>query len=430
MGKTMDQNMYQQYVNILKEELVPAMGCTEPIAVAYAAALARKTLGEIPEIADVIVSGNIIKNVKSVIVPNTGGMHGLEAAASAGIAAGDADRELEVLAGVTEEEIPAIQEYLESHEINVQRADTDRVFEIDLRVYKGENSARVLICDRHTNVVRIEKNGKPVFEKECGEDAEGQKKTDRSVLNIEDIIEFAETADLNDVEETLQRQIDYNTAIAREGLGKPYGARIGQVLLASYGDSVQNQAKAWAAAGSDARMGGCDLPVVINSGSGNQGITISLPIIKYAEYLKADHEHLLRALIIGNLTAIHLKTGIGCLSAYCGATSAGAGAAAGITYLYGGGMKEISHTIVNTLAINSGVVCDGAKASCAAKIASAIEAGLLGMNMYKQGSEFYSGDGIVTKGVENTIDNIGELARDGMADTDKEIIHIMLKKRA
>jgi L-cysteine desulfidase len=430
MGKMMDQNMYQQYVNILKEELVPAMGCTEPIAVAYAAALARKTLGEIPEIADVIVSGNIIKNVKSVIVPNTGGMHGLEAAASAGIAAGDADRELEVLAGVTEEEIPAIRDYLESHEINVQRANTDRVFEIDLRVYKGENSARVLICDRHTNVVRIEKNGKPVFEKECGEDAEGQKKTDRSVLNIEDIIEFAETADLNDVEETLQRQIDYNTAIAREGLGNPYGARIGQVLLASYGDSVQNQAKAWAAAGSDARMGGCDLPVVINSGSGNQGITISLPIIKYAEYLKADHEHLLRALIIGNLTAIHLKTGIGCLSAYCGATSAGAGAAAGITYLYGGGMKEISHTIVNTLAINSGVVCDGAKASCAAKIASAIEAGLLGMNMYKQGSEFYSGDGIVTKGVENTIDNIGELARDGMADTDKEIIHIMLKKRA
>ena len=270
----------------------------------------------------------------------------------------------------------------------------------------------------------------PEYVKQDNEEDAFPQKTDHSVLNIEEIVEFAEQADLEDVKETLQRQIDYNTAIAREGLGNPYGARIGQVLLESYGDSVQNQAKAWAAAGSDARMGGCGLPVVINSGSGNQGITVSLPIIKYAEYLDSGREKLLCALIIGNLTAIHLKTGIGCLSAYCGATSAGAGAAAGITYLYGGGLEEISHTIVNTLAINSGVVCDGAKASCAAKIASAVEAGLLGMNMYKQGSEFYSGDGIVTKGVENTIDNVGELAREGMADTDKEIIHIMLKKRA
>ena len=426
----MDEKKYQQYVNILKEELVPAMGCTEPIAVAYAAALARKTLGQVPERADVIVSGNIIKNVKSVIVPNTGGMHGLEAAAAAGITAGEADRELEVLAGVEEDEIPAIQEYLDTHEINVQRADTDRVFEIDLRVYSGAESARVLICDRHTNVVRIEKNGTPEYVKQDNEEDAFPQKTDHSVLNIEEIVEFAERADLEDVKETLQRHIDYNTAIAREGLGNPYGARIGQVLLESYGDSVQNQAKAWAAAGSDARMGGCGLPVVINSGSGNQGITVSLPVIKYAEHLNSGRDKLLRALIIGNLTAIHLKTGIGCLSAYCGATSAGAGAAAGITYLYGGGLEEISHTIVNTLAINSGVVCDGAKASCAAKIASAVEAGLLGMNMYKQGSEFYSGDGIVTKGVENTIDNVGELAREGMADTDKEIIHIMLKKRA
>ncbi len=426
----MDKKLYQQYVDILKEELVPAMGCTEPIAVAYAAALARKTLGRLPERAEVVVSGNIIKNVKSVIVPNTGGMHGIEAAAAAGISQGDADRELEVLAGVEEDKIPDIRDYLDTHEITVAQADTDRVFEIDIRVFRAGESARVLICDSHTNVVRIEKNGEAVYVNKNGGDAALPKKTDHNVLNIDDIIVFADEADLEDVEETLQRQIDYNTAIAREGLGNAYGARIGQVLLASYGDSIHNQAKAWAAAGSDARMGGCDLPVVINSGSGNQGITVSLPIIKYAEYLESGKDKMMRALIIGNLTAIHLKTGIGCLSAYCGATSAGAGAAAGITYLYGGGRREIGHTIVNTLAINSGVVCDGAKASCAAKIASAIEAGLLGMNMYKHGSEFYSGDGIVTKGVENTIANVGELAREGMAGTDKEIISLMLRKHA
>lgn len=425
----MERNLYDAYVAILHEELVPAMGCTEPIAVAYAASLARRALGTIPERADVVVSGNIIKNVKSVIVPNTGGMHGIEAAAAAGIAKGDPDRELEVLAAITDKEIPNIREYLDTHEIEVHRADSNRVFEIDLRVFAGEDSARVVIYDRHTNVVRIEHNQDVLFEQKKTEDTE-EKKTDRSQMSIESIVEFAKTVDLSDVEEVLERQIDYNTAIAREGLGNDYGARIGKILLASYGDSIENRAKAWAAAGSDARMGGCDLPVVINSGSGNQGMTISLPIIKYAEHLEARHEQLLRALVIGNLTAIHLKTGIGCLSGYCGATSAGCGAAAGITYLYGGDFDEIAHTIVNTLAINSGVICDGAKASCAAKIASSVEAGLLGMNMYRKGSEFISGDGIVTKGVENTIENVGELAREGMADTDREIIEIMLKKRA
>ena len=423
----MDEKLYQDYVNILREELVPAMGCTEPIAIAYAAALAGKTLGTVPEKLDVCVSGNIIKNVKSVIVPNTGGMHGIEAAAAAGALLGDADRELEVLSVIRAEDIPALRRYMEEAEICVSRAETDRVFEIRLTAFSGTHSAGVFITDHHTNVVEIRKDQQIIFRADP-EAEQNAGKTDHSVLTIEHIVEFAEAADLKDVSETLERQIACNTAIAREGLDHPYGARIGQIPLDAGRDGVQNQAKAWAAAGSDARMSGCDMPVVINSGSGNQGITVTLPVVKYAEHLQVSHEKLLRALIIANLTAIRLKAGIGCLSAYCGATTAGCGAAAGITYLYGGGLREISHTIVNTLAINSGVVCDGAKASCAAKIASSIEAGLLGMHMFQRGSEFRSGDGIVTKGVENTIDNIGDLARNGMAGTDREIIDIMLSR--
>ena len=283
--------------------------------------------------------------------------------------------------------------------------------------------------DGHTNVVLVRRNEEILYESSMLSEApdEAVHKTDHSLLEVEKIVLFAEEVELEDVTEVLERQITYNTAIAEEGLRGKYGANIGNVLLTAYGNSVGNRAKAWAAAGSDARMSGCELPVVINSGSGNQGITVSLPIIVYAEELHASKEQLYRALVIGNLIAIHLKTGIGCLSAYCGATSAGCGAAAGITYLYGGGYKEIAHTVVNALAINSGMVCDGAKASCAAKIASAVGAGLLGMEMYRQGSQFVGGDGIVTKGVEKTIMNVGDLAREGMAQTDKEIIQIMLR---
>lgn len=425
----MNRELYNTYVHILEEELIPAMGCTEPIAIAYAASIARAALGMLPEHVEIHVSGNIIKNVKSVIVPHTGGLHGIEAAVAAGLVAGDQQRELEVIADVTEEQIKQIKAYLEQTEITVAQAETERVFEIDLRAEKDGRRVQVKIVDGHTNVVLVRRNEEILYESSMLSEApdEAVHKTDHSLLEVEKIVLFAEEVELEDVTEVLERQIAYNTAIAEEGLRGKYGANIGNVLLTAYGNSVGNRAKAWAAAGSDARMSGCELPVVINSGSGNQGITVSLPIIVYAEELHASKEQLYRALVIGNLIAIHLKTGIGCLSAYCGATSAGCGAAAGITYLYGGGYKEIAHTVVNALAINSGMVCDGAKASCAAKIASAVGAGLLGMEMYRQGSQFVGGDGIVTKGVEKTIMNVGDLAREGMAQTDKEIIQIMLR---
>ena len=425
----MNRELYNTYVHILEEELIPAMGCTEPIAIAYAASIARAALGMLPEHVEIHVSGNIIKNVKSVIVPHTGGLHGIEAAVAAGLVAGDQQRELEVIADVTEEQIKQIKAYLEQTEITVAQAETERVFEIDLRAEKDGRRVQVKIVDGHTNVVLVRRNEEILYESSMLSEApdEAVHKTDHSLLEVEKIVLFAEEVELEDVTEVLERQITYNTAIAEEGLGGKYGANIGNVLLTAYGNSGGNRAKAWAAAGSDARMSGCELPVVINSGSGNQGITVSLPIIVYAEELHASKEQLYRALVIGNLIAIHLKTGIGCLSAYCGATSAGCGAAAGITYLYGGGYKEIAHTVVNALAINSGMVCDGAKASCAAKIASAVGAGLLGMEMYRQGSQFVGGDGIVTKGVEKTIMNVGDLAREGMAQTDKEIIQIMLR---
>lgn len=425
----MNRELYNTYVHILEEELIPAMGCTEPIAIAYAASIARAALGMLPEHVEIHVSGNIIKNVKSVIVPHTCGLHGIEAAVAAGLVAGDQQRELEVIADVTEEQIKQIKAYLEQTEITVAQAETERVFEIDLRAEKDGRRVQVKIVDGHTNVVLVRRNEEILYESSMLSEApdEAVHKTDHSLLEVEKIVLFAEEVELEDVTEVLERQITYNTAIAEEGLRGKYGANIGNVLLTAYGNSVGNRAKAWAAAGSDARMSGCELPVVINSGSGNQGITVSLPIIVYAEELHASKEQLYRALVIGNLIAIHLKTGIGCLSAYCGATSAGCGAAAGITYLYGGGYKEIAHTVVNALAINSGMVCDGAKASCAAKIASAVGAGLLGMEMYRQGSQFVGGDGIVTKGVEKTIMNVGDLAREGMAQTDKEIIQIMLR---
>ena len=421
----MDQALYSAYVKILEEELVPAMGCTEPIAVAYAAALARKALGEMPQSVEVHVSANIIKNVKSVVVPHTGGLRGIGAAVAAGIVAGDADRELEVLSAVTEEQVEAMAAYLKDTPISIAASDNGYIFDIQIRANAGEHTAFVQIAGSHTNVIRVEKDGVVLRSLEYTEGGQAEK-TDRSLLNVESIIEFADCVNIEDVKAILDRQIDFNTTIAEEGLSGKWGANIGRVLLNAYGNDVANRAKATAAAGSDARMSGCEKPVVINSGSGNQGMTASLPVIVYAKELNTTREQLYRALVVSNLVTIHLKTGIGRLSAYCGATSAGCGAGAGITYLYGGKANEISHTIVNAVAINSGMVCDGAKASCAAKIASAVEAGLLGMQMQMQGEQFYGGDGIVVKGVENTIRNVGRLARYGMAETDKEIINMMI----
>ncbi|MGN1377194.1 MAG: serine dehydratase subunit alpha family protein [Dorea sp.] len=423
MNKTDEK--YQAYVQILKEELIPAMGCTEPIALAYAAAKAREVLGGIPDRVWIGASGSIIKNVKSVIVPNTNHLKGIPAAAAAGIVAGEAKKELEVISEVSEEKRNQIAEFLEQAEITVDYIDNGIVFDIIIEVYKGASSAKVRIANYHTNIVRIEKNGEIVLDIPVeGESEEGL--TDRSLLDVEAIWDFINTVDIDDIREVLSRQIEYNTAIADEGLRGNYGANIGSVLLSMYGDDVRNRAKARAAAGSDARMNGCELPVIINAGSGNQGMTCSLPVLEYAKELNAGEEKTYRALALSNLIAIHQKTGIGRLSAYCGAVSAGAAAGAGIAYLCGGGYEEVIHTVVNALAIVSGMVCDGAKASCAAKIAASVDAGILGYHMFLQGQQFYAGDGIVTKGVEATIHNIGRLGKDGMKETNAEIIRMMI----
>ena len=421
----MERNLYDAYLRLLHRELVPAMGCTEPIAVAYAAAVAAGELKCLPETVDIRVSANIIKNVKSVIVPNTGGLHGLEAAAAAGIIAGEPDKKLLVISQVTRQQQEEIARYLTTAAFSVKESDSGALFDIQITLTGGGHRTMCRIAEDHTNIVCIQQDGNTLYERRLN-DPQEESAQEKALLSVEKIVEFADTARLSDVQELLERQIRCNMDIAKEGLEHPYGARIGQVLLKARGSDIVTRAKAYAAAASDARMGGCEKPVVINSGSGNQGITASVPVILYAEELQASREQLYRALLVSNLVTLHLKSGIGPLSAYCGAISAGCGAAAGVTYLYGGKFREIAHTVVNALAINSGVICDGAKASCAAKIASAVEAGLLGMEMFRQGSQFMGGDGIVTKGVENTIRNVSQLASEGMRKTDAEIIKIML----
>ena len=419
---------YRAYIDILKEELVPAMGCTEPIAIAFAAAKARATLGAIPDRVEITVSGNIIKNVKSVIVPNTGGMKGIEAAAAAGIVVGDAERVLEVLADVSAEDKPSISSFMHSVPIIVRPSQGDVIFDIDITLHKGNDYSRLRIKDYHTNVVLIQKNGETLFEAPEIE-LSSQGLTDRGLLTIRDIVDFADTVQLEDVRAVLERQIEYNTAIANEGIRGAWGARVGRVLLDVYGYDVKIRAKAMAAAGSDARMSGCEMPVIIVSGSGNQGMAASLPVIVYAREYDVGQAKLLRSLVVSNLVTIHQKTWIGRLSAFCGAVNAGCGAGAGIAYLLGGDYDVIAHTLVNALAIVSGIVCDGAKASCAAKIASAVDAGILGYQMYVRGLQFQGGDGIISKGVENTIANVGKLGKDGMRETDREILRIMLSNK-
>ena len=417
---------YKNYLQILKEELVPAMGCTEPIAIAYAAAKAKKVLGCMPERIIVEVSGNIIKNVKSVIVPNTGHLKGIAAATAAGIIAGQSEKKLEVISDVTEEDKQKIKEYLSTHPIEVKLVDTPFIFDIQMNVFYKDSYVKVRIVNYHTNIILIEKNGEILYHKEATVSKE-EGLSGKELLNVEDIVDFANSVDIQDIEDIIGRQIEYNSRIAEEGLKNSYGANIGSVLISTYGSDVKVRAKAKAAAGSDARMNGCELPVIIVSGSGNQGMTASLPVIEYGNELKVSKEKLYRALIISDLVTIHQKTGIGRLSAYCGAVCAGAGSGAGIAYLYGGGYREISHTIVNALSIVSGMICDGAKASCAAKIATAVDAGILGYHMFKEGQQFKGGDGIVKKGIEATISNVGKLAKEGMKETDKEIIKIMME---
>ena len=417
--------LYQQYINILKEELRPAMGCTEPIALAYGAAKARQVLGAVPDKVRLFVSGNIIKNVKSVVVPNTGGLHGLAAALCAGIIAGDADRELQVISSVPREKHGKIKEYMDTLDLDIQPAYSELVFDIDIIVYAGNDCVRLRIANHHTNIVLIEKNGEKLLERDVTESSEDQL-TDKSCLTIENIVAFADCLDVEDVRGYVDEQIRCNLEIAEEGLKGDWGANIGTVLLRRQGQSVAKKASAYAAAGSDARMSGCEKPVMIVSGSGNQGITASVPVAVYAKENGIPEEQLLKAVALSDLVTIHQKAGIGRLSAYCGAISAGCGAGAGIAYLNGGDAHAIAHTVVNAIAILSGTICDGAKPSCAAKIAAAVDAGILGYHMYLEGQQFYGGDGIVTKGVDNTVYNVGKLAREGMRQTDRTILEIML----
>ena len=423
----LSDEIQKMYLAILKEELVQATGCTEPIAIAYAAARLRNILGKEPEKIRAEVSGNIIKNVKSVIVPNTGGLKGIAAAIAAGAIAGDASKILQVIASVPETLHTKIADYAQTTPIEIICADTPRLLDISLTGWADGHSAKVHIANNHSNIIFEEKDGTVLLEKDTGNSAEDSL-TDKSVLNLKDIIEFANTTDLYKAGPLLEAQINCNMTIAEEGLKNNWGANIGSVLLKEYPQGIKTEAKAWAAAGSDARMSGCELPVVILSGSGNQGITASVPVIRYAMNLGVSREKLYRALLISDLVTIHQKSGIGRLSAYCGAVSAGVGAGAGIAYLLDGSYDAIAHTIVNAVAIISGTICDGAKPSCAAKIAASVDAGILGYNMYRNQQEFKGGDGIVTKGVENTIANIGVLAQEGMRQTDRTILSIMTEK--
>lgn len=400
-----------------------AMGCTEPIAISYACAKATQVLDHLPDRIVVKASGSIIKNVKSVIVPHTNGLKGIEVAAAAGALYGDADAKLEVLSSATREQIEELPEYVQNTNITVQHIEQGHVFDLEIHVYYEQEHASVRIVDTHTNIVQIEKNWQVIFEDKT---TSLELKADHSALIMKQIWDFSQTVDIDDVKEILDRQIACNMAIANEGIHNSYGANIGHVILNMDSDCVKTRAKAYAAAGSDARMNGCELPVVINSGSGNQGITCCVPVVVYAKELDCTQEQLYRALVLSNLTAIYIKTGIGTLSAFCGAVSAGAAAGAGIAYLHNGTYKEIQHTIVNALAILSGTICDGAKASCAAKIASSVDAGIMGYYMYKNKQQFYAGDGIVAHSVDETIQNIGTLGSQGMLQTNDKIIEMMI----
>lgn len=423
----MDSALYANYLAILKHELIPALGCTEPIAIAYAAAKARQILGDFPDAVEMQLSGNIIKNVKGVTVPNSGGMKGIDAAAVLGIVGGNADKALEVLEEIRPEHIEKTKELTSRHICSCTLAEGVSNLYISAKVTKGEHYAEVTIVDQHTNITRIVKDGEILLSSESQKE-EAKADIDKSKLTVKDILEFADQVRIEDVEEILERQIRLNTAISQEGLDNNYGAQIGKTLMHVWGKGITTRACARAAAGSDARMGGCSMPVVINSGSGNQGMTVSLPVIAYAEEWEVSRQKLYRSLVVSNLIAIHQKHYIGSLSAYCGAVSAACGAGAGITYMYGGSYQQVSLTIINTLGNIGGIVCDGAKPSCAAKIASSVDAALMAFHLSIQNKSFLPGEGIIRGDVEETIKSMGYIGRVGMKETDTEILNIMIDR--
>lgn len=422
--KQMERYVYDNYIAILKSELVPALGCTEPIAISYASGKARQTLGKTPERMDIFFSGNILKNVMGVTVPNSGGMRGVESAAILGAVGGNPDRGLEILESLTAADIEKAKALKNTDFCTCHLLPEEENLYIRVEVFSGEESALVEIRTKHTHITRIEKNGECLFSQaDCHTQAIG----DRGLLNVKDIIEFANTVDLNEIADILEQQVTMNLAISDEGLRNNYGANVGKVLLRTYGETLTNRAKAAAAAGSDARMSGCTLPVVINSGSGNQGITASLPVITFARYRGISKEQLFRCLAVSNLVAIHQKKYIGSLSAYCGAVSAACGSGAAITYMAGGDFDAISHTITNTIATIGGMVCDGAKSSCAAKIAASVDVAIMAHYMAMDGQVFQPGEGLVKDDVEGTIESIGRMGRVGMHPTDVEILNIMME---
>ena len=407
----MNQNVYREYLAILREEIVPALGCTEPIAIAYAAAKARSVLGRLPEHIDVRCSGNIIKNVKAVIVPTTGNMKGIETSAVLGAVGGNPDKKLEVLTDVSPKDLELTWELLRKKICSVSLLEGVSNLQIIVEMTAGQESALVEIAFSHTNIVRIEHNGTVVMKK--GMSAQNATETNRSLLNLHDIYDFANTVDIAEVGGLMEDQVRCNMAIAREGLSNKYGANVGSTILEHYG--------------SDARMNGCVLPVMINSGSGNQGMTVSLPVQVFADALGVSREKKIRALVLSNLIAIYQKNELGKLSAYCGAVSAAVGAGAAIAYLHNADFDVIEGTIVNTLGNVSGIVCDGAKASCAAKIASSVDAAILAYYMASERRGFRNGEGLVKESAEKTLKSYGRMGREGMRATDIEILRIMLE---
>lgn len=416
-----------EYIKILEHELIPVNGCTEPVSIAFAACLAKKYLEENPTSIEVVASRSIIKNVKAVVVPNTNGLRGVKAAVAIGIVGGDSDKHLLCISEVSKDKIQECKDLLNNVPININMSESKLIFDIYIKLIGKQNVVEVRIADNHDNVVLIKKNGQILFEKEII-GIEKVDLTDKSILTVENILEFVNTVDIEKVRPIIQKQIDCNMEIAKEGLKNSYGANIGKTLLSLSDNSLITKAKAYAAAGSDARMSGCNMPVVINSGSGNQGMTCTIPVVIYADELKVSPETKIRAVLLSNLLTLHVKEGIGLLSAYCGAIAAGCCAGAAIAYLYGHGIEGISETLVNSIAISSGIICDGAKSSCAAKIALAVESGIFGYHMFVNGNNFKNGEGIVNKGVETTIKNVGKLASRGMVETDKQIVNIMLEK--
>lgn len=415
------------YLQVLREELIPALGCTEPIAVAYGAAKARAVLGVFPEKIMAVCSGNVIKNVKGVIVPTTGNMKGIETSAILGALAGNPDKKLEVLSEVTSQDIEKTRQLLEEKICEVALAEGVENLYIKITASSGQEWATVTISDSHTNITEIVKNGEIIYQAH-GTASDGADQSDRGFLTLKGIYAFVNRAEVASLKSVLQEQVDLNSQIAEEGMVGDYGANVGKTLLKTYGERVENLAKAYASAGSDARMSGCVMPVVINSGSGNQGLTVSLPVVVYAKELQVSEEKLYRALALSNLVAIYIKSQIGKLSAFCGAVSASCGSGAAIAYLHDAEYQVIADTIVNTLANTSGIICDGAKASCAAKIASSVDAAIMGYHMASEGNAFHSGDGLVKEDADKTITSICRMAKVGMKQTDVEILKIMIEE--